>query len=132
MLVTFPLDHVVLSLAEESVLWTEESAELKQLAAQFFESLRCMFQLRRNGGRMQQCADPRAAQFRRPKVLEMVQWKLNAHTRQGSNTHAKFSRGGSSAPRSMLLMAAAPRLFSIVRGAADPPLQSTETNKNCD
>ena len=81
MLVTFPLDHVVLSLAEESMLWTEESAELKQLAAQFFESLRCMFQLRRNGSRMQQCTDPRATQFRRPKVLEMVEWKLNRHAR---------------------------------------------------
>src|SRR5438477_11855436 len=79
MLVTFPLDHVVLSLAQESVLWTEESAELKQLAAQFFESLRCMFQLRRNRSRMQQRPNARAAQFLRPKVLEMVERKLNRH-----------------------------------------------------
>src|SRR5437762_4603995 len=70
MLITFPLDHVVLSLAKESVLWTEEGAELKQLAAQFLESLRCMFQLRRNRSRMQQRPNSRAAQFLRPKVLE--------------------------------------------------------------
>src|SRR5260370_40625437 len=80
MLITFPLDHVVLSLAEESVLWTEEGAELKQLAAQFFESLRCMFQLRRNRSRMQQRPNSRAAQFLRPKVMEMVERKLNRHT----------------------------------------------------
>src|SRR6267143_1766627 len=79
MLITFPFDHVVLSLAEESVLGTEEGAELKQLAAQFFESLRCMFQLRGNRSRMQQRPNSRAAQFLRPKVLEMVERKLNRH-----------------------------------------------------
>src|SRR5262249_31230845 len=44
MLVTFPFDHVVLGLAEKSVLRTEESTEFKQFSTQSLENLRRVFE----------------------------------------------------------------------------------------
>src|SRR4051794_41234363 len=42
MLVSFPLDHVVLRLAEKSVLRTEERAQSKEIAIELLEDLRRM------------------------------------------------------------------------------------------
>ena len=65
---------------------------------------------------MQQCADARSAQFLRPKLAEMIEWKLNWHT-------VLLARSVGWIERSALDVsyAAKPLLFGIARGAADPP-----------
>jgi len=67
------------------VLRTEERRQSKQFAIELFQNTRRMFELRRNRSWMQQCADARSAQFFRPKILEMIEWKLNGHS-EGYNT----------------------------------------------
>ena len=46
MTIACPLDHVVLSLPEEPVLWTEKRSQPKELAAEFLENLRGMSEAR--------------------------------------------------------------------------------------
>jgi len=67
MLVTRPFHHVVLRLAQKSVLRAKEGGEAKQIATVSFQDSRCVFKLRGNGSRVNERTDARAAKFVRPK-----------------------------------------------------------------
>jgi hypothetical protein len=52
MLVTFPFHHVVLRLAQKSVLRAKKGGEAKQIATVSLKDSRRVFKLRGNGSRM--------------------------------------------------------------------------------
>ena len=78
MTVACPVDHVVLRLPKEPVLWTEKRSQSKQLAAEFLENLRGMSETRRDRRRTQQGANTRALHVVRPKLCQMVERQANA------------------------------------------------------
>ena len=79
MFITLPLHHVVLRLAEEPVLRAKERAKSEQIPVVSLQNMRCVFEICRNRGRMQQRSDARAAEFFRPKFAEMIERKVDAH-----------------------------------------------------
>ena len=79
MLVTFPFDHIVLRLSEKSVLRPEERGDFKKIAIQPLKNARRVFELRRHRGRVQQRPDKCTAQFLRPKLAQMIEWKFDVH-----------------------------------------------------
>ena len=66
MLVTLPLQHVVLRLAEKSMLWAKKGGEAKQIATVSLQDWYGV-QFCGNRSRMNQRTDTRAAKFVRPK-----------------------------------------------------------------
>src|ERR1700730_19395326 len=77
MFVALPLNHVVLGLAQITVLRPEERAKPKQFAVVALEDFRRVLELRRDGSGMKQRSDPRTVQPFRPKLFEMIEWKKN-------------------------------------------------------
>src|ERR1051326_3099122 len=80
MIVTFPLHHVVLRLAEKSVLWPKEGRESKHTAIVSLQNSRRVFKLRGDRCRMNQRADTCPAEFVRPKFVQMIDGQYDGHS----------------------------------------------------
>src|SRR6266404_9144775 len=79
MFIALPFDHVVLCLAKKSMLRTEECAKPEQISVVPLEDIRCVLEMWRNRRRMKQRTDACPAEAFRPKLAEMLKWKLNTH-----------------------------------------------------
>jgi hypothetical protein len=67
MLVTLPFHHVVLRLAEKSVLRAKQGRQMEQITGVSLENSRRVFKLRGNGSRMKQRTNARPVKFLQPK-----------------------------------------------------------------
>jgi hypothetical protein len=81
MLIALPLDHVVLGLAEVSVLRSEQRLELKKFSVLPFENFRRVLEPGRNGSGMKQSAHSHTAKALRPKLVQTVERKKDRHGR---------------------------------------------------
>jgi len=79
MLVAFPLHHVVLRLAEKSVLRTKKCNKTEKIVVASLQNSRRVFKLGRHRCQMEQGTDAGPAKFLRPKLVQMVKWKQNRH-----------------------------------------------------
>jgi hypothetical protein len=70
--VSFPFHHIVLRLAEKSVLRAEKCRETKKITIVSLKNLRSMLELCRNRCWMKQRSNAQPAQFLWPKFAQMV------------------------------------------------------------
>ena len=75
MILAFPFNHVVLRLAEKSVLRTKKAGEAKQIATVSLQDSRRVFKFRGHRSRMKQRTNTRTAIFVRPKFAQVIEWK---------------------------------------------------------
>ena len=66
-------------LAEIAVLWAEKGLKAKEPAAGALENFCRVLEAGRNGSGVKQCPQPRAAEFFRPKFLEMIEREKDGH-----------------------------------------------------
>ena len=77
--VAFPFHHVVLRLAEESMLRTKKSCESKKLSIVSLQNSRSVLEFCRNGRRMKQRPDACAPKFIWPEIAQIIEWKCDGH-----------------------------------------------------
>src|SRR5882724_559848 len=91
-LVAFPFHHIVLCLATETVLRTEEHSKVKKIAVMLLKNMRRVIELCRNRCWMKYCGDARAAKLLRPKLAQMINWQFDAHVRELYHTEGTLAR----------------------------------------
>ena len=115
MLVTFPFHHVVLRLAEKSVLRAKKCCEAEKITVVSLENSRRVLKFCRDGCGMKQRPHARAAKFLRPEFSQVIERKQDGHN--GLLAQRKNSRD--------FVMAAAVSAATFKRSLRRTPLQQS-------